>query len=287
MVLRASTGGLFSVPFLGKLGGSAVALVRGGLYRLPVNPAKGTGGKKGRSVPSLHIGNGERSPISLHRSVPGRSGNGTVETLKYVAQKHPISPRIFCSGSVKEDAKDAEREPRIFPVLINVGTSQISGTPLSQYQAATLEKEELLLTVEALNDLLEKRRPGLELRGAFENNWDELQAAIAKIREIGLPPKIASLISGLQQLKRRFEKEWNAAFTSATSEPSSHLIEELRRRLQELKMEADTREQNYCKELDNVVCHVKQTSHKHRDTPAKNIPGQFDKLISQILAAYE
>ncbi len=216
--------------------------------------------------------------------------DGAKACIVFITPENAMSPWLYWEtgaiSSTKGDKKQGEQGPRIFPVLINVGTYDISDTPLSLYQASLATKDDLLLMIETLNDSLVTPLDELRLRGLFEKHWEELERQLEKIKEIGISPQIVNLVKGLRKLEQRFNREWDAAHSTSNAAVND-FIEELRAELTRLTAKIGDREKHFTKELENELYSLRSNRPSYTPTGVENLKQLFPEVISKILAKYE
>lgn len=86
---------------------------------------------------------------------------------------------LFEAGAL---SKSMERS-RVSPLLFGLGPSDLSGSPLLQFQSTVFKKEEVLKLVVSLNTAApeEEKLPAEILKKSFERGWSELEQEIGKL----------------------------------------------------------------------------------------------------------
>lgn len=204
------------------------------------------------------------------------------------------SPWLYWeSGAIASGKGDSslvdQRGPRIMPLLIGVLPSSIDKTPLSEYQATSCTKSEIVLMIEGINRELGNRFSEDELLGRVEKNWQELDQAFAKISEACMPVHIQQLSSWLQAFKDRFSKEWPVAVAASDGTASNQC---LRDAYEEFKNVGDDfripeREATYMKIFQNELYGAYGSSgHKTRIEKGNRLPNALSKLMQEITEPY-
>jgi len=86
----------------------------------------------------------------------------------------------------------------VCPLLFKVTPSEISGSPLGQFQATITEKDDVLRLLLSMNNEISTSIPEGTLRAAFQNEWPKLQKALRRI-ELKAPEEILPKVSPVPQ----------------------------------------------------------------------------------------
>lgn len=102
---------------------------------------------------------------------------------------------LFEAGALSK----ALGESRICPLLLGMQPSELNG-PLSQFQATTFGKDEILKLVLSLNDELGKDKLETDIvRTSFGKFWPDLESEVAKVARIGISSSnLRSVVDALQ-----------------------------------------------------------------------------------------
>jgi len=138
-------------------------------------------------VSSENINKGTRWPISLARELE-QTGFGVL----CIVPDNIDEPWLnFEAGALSKIVEDS----RVVPLLFGVEPSALIGHPLGQFQAALFEKDEMLKTLQSINELLGSARlSDPHLKKAFEHSWSKLASDVARV-----PSTLATSVSTLLQ----------------------------------------------------------------------------------------